>query len=108
MKRIEYIKFGGPDVLQVKDFNLEDPADDEVQIKTHFAGINFAEIMARMGLYPGAPKPPSTLGGEASGIIEKIGHNITEYKVGDKIMGFAPFNSYSSHINMNQKMIKVK
>ena len=41
MKRIEYMKFGGPDVLEVKDFNLGDPADDEVQIKTHFAGINF-------------------------------------------------------------------
>ena len=104
-KRIEYIKFDDPDVLKVVDFNISDPKSDEVQIKTHYSGINFAEIMARMGLYPGAPKPPSTLGGEASGIIEKIGNNITEYKVGDKIMGFAPFNSYSSHINMNQKMI---
>ena len=76
MKRIEYVKFGGPDVLQVRDFNLNDPLDDEVQIQTHFAGINFAEIMTRMGLYPGAPKPPSSIGGEASGIITKIGKNL--------------------------------
>ena len=105
MKRIEYIKFGGPDVLQVKDFNLEDPADDEVQIKTHFAGINFAEIMTRMGLYPGAPKPPSPIGGEASGVITKLGKNITGYNIGDKVMAFAPFNSYSSNINVNDKML---
>ena len=105
MKRIEYIKFGGPDVLQVKDFNLGDPADDEVQIKTHFAGINFAEIMTRMGLYPGAPKPPSPIGGEASGVITKLGNNITEHNIGDKVMVFAPFNSYSSHINVNKQML---
>jgi len=105
MKRIEYMKFGGPDVLQVKDFNLGDPADDEVQIKTHFAGINFAEIMTRMGLYPGAPKPPSPIGGEASGVITKLGNNITEHSIGDKVMVFAPFNSYSSHINVNKQML---
>ena len=105
MKRIEYMKFGGPDVLQVKDFNLGDPADDEVQIKTHFAGINFAEIMTRMGLYPGAPKPPSPIGGEASGVITKLGNNITEHSIGDKVMIFAPFNSYSSHINANKQMV---
>ena len=105
MKRIEYMKFGGPDVLQVKDFNLGDPADDEVQIKTHFAGINFAEIMTRMGLYPGAPKPPSPIGGEASGVITKLGNKITEHNIGDKVMVFAPFNSYSSHINVNKQML---
>jgi NADPH:quinone reductase-like Zn-dependent oxidoreductase len=105
MKRIEYVKFGGPDVLQVRDFNLNDPLDDEVQIQTHFAGINFAEIMTRMGLYPGAPKPPSSIGGEASGIITKIGKNIQNYAVGDKVMVFAPFRSYSSHININEQML---
>ena len=67
MKRIEYIKYGAPEVLQVRDFQLDNPKDNEVQIKTHYAGINFAEIMTRMGLYPGAPKPPSPIGGEASG-----------------------------------------
>ena len=105
MKRIEYIKFGGPEVLQVKDFDLPEPKDNQVQIKTHFAGINFAEIMTRMGLYPGAPKPPSPIGGEASGVIEKIGRNVTGFNKGDAVMAFAPFNSYSSHINIDQNML---
>jgi len=105
MKRIEYMKFGGPEVLQVRDFNLKEPKDNEVQIKTHFAGINFAEIMTRMGLYPGAPKPPSPIGGEASGIIEKIGSEVHEFNIGDAVMAFAPFNSYSSHINVNYNML---
>ena len=105
MKRIEYQKFGGPEVLKVVNYSINDPVENEVQIKTHFAGINFAEIMTRMGLYPGAPKPPSPIGGEASGIIIKVGKNIKEFQVGDKVMGFAPFNSYSSHININQNTL---
>ena len=44
MKRIEYIKYGAPEVLQVRDFQLDNPKHNEVQIKTHYAGINFAEI----------------------------------------------------------------
>ena len=105
MKRIEYIKYGAPEVLQVKDFDLKELKDNEVQIKTHFAGINFAEIMTRMGLYPGAPKPPSPIGGEASGIIQKIGSKVGGFQIGDKVMAFAPFNSYSSHINVNENML---
>tara|TARA_Y100001970_G_scaffold291001_1_gene426641 strand:+ start:2296 stop:3330 length:1035 start_codon:yes stop_codon:yes gene_type:complete len=105
MKRIEYIKYGGPEVLQVQSFDLEEPKQNEIQIKTHFAGINFAEIMTRMGLYPGAPKPPSSIGGEASGEIIKIGEDVEGFNIGDKIMCFAPFNSYSSHINVNHQMV---
>ena len=44
MKRIEYMKFGGPEVLQVRDFNLKEPKNDEVQIKTHFAGLIIESI----------------------------------------------------------------
>ena len=58
-----------------------------------------------MGLYPGAPKPPSPIGGEASGVIEKIGNEVEGFQVGDKVMVFAPFNSYSSHINVNKNML---
>ena len=56
MKRIEYTKFGGPEVLKVVDFDLEAPKANEVQIKTHFAGVNFAEISYHFGTY--SPNPP--------------------------------------------------
>ena len=104
MKRIEYKKFGGPEVLKVKEFSINDPKLDEVQIKTHFASINFSDIMIRMGLYLGGPKPPSSLGSEASGIIIKIGDNVENFNIGDRIMGFAPQKGYASHANINQKM----
>ena len=104
MKRIEYSKFGGPEVLKVKEFSIKDPKPDEIQIKIHFAGVNFSDVMIRMGLYLGGPKPPSSLGSEASGIIIKVGNKVKNFNIGDKIMGFAPQNSYASHANINQKM----
>ena len=104
MKRIEYIKHGAPEVLQVRDFELGNPKDDQIQIKSSFSGINFADIMTRMGLYPGAPKPASSIGAEASGIVTHVGNGVKNFKVGDSVMTFAFFDGYSSHINISEKM----
>ena len=76
MKSVILTKYGAPEVLKVKEFKNPQPLDNEVRIKVHYAGINFAEIMSRMKLYPGGPKPGSVLGFEASGIIDKIGKNV--------------------------------
>lgn len=104
MKRIEYIKHGSPNVLEIRDFTLPDPVNNEIQIQTSYSGINFADIMSRMGLYPGAPKPPHPIGSEASGIIKKIGKDVTKFKVGDSVMTFVFFNGYSSHINVEENL----
>ena len=104
MKRIEYINNGSPDVLKVRDFTLPNPEDDEIQIQTSYAGINFSDIMSRMGLYPGAPKPPHSIGSEASGVITKIGKNVKKFKIGDSVMTFVFFNGYSSHINVQENL----
>ena len=78
MKSVILTKYGAPEVLKVKEFQDPEPKDNEVRIKVHYAGINFAEIMSRMKLYPGGPKPGSVLGFEASGIVDKIGKNIKD------------------------------
>ena len=95
--------YGQP--MTVEEIDIDDPKPIEVQIRTHFAGINFSEIMARMGLYPGSPKPPGCLGNEFSGEIIEIGSEVKNFKVGDQVMGGAPFKSYSSHINVSEQLI---
>ena len=105
MKSIILTKYGAPDVLQVQEFNDPEPSSNEVRIKVHYAGINFAEIMARMKLYPGGPKPGSVLGGEISGIIDKIGDDVEELKIGQKVMGLSLNGSYSSKVCMDQNAI---
>ena len=98
MKSVVLTKYGAPEVLQVKEFKDIEPLDNQVRIKVHYAGINFAEIMARMKLYPGGPKPGSVLGGEVSGVIDKIGKNVEGLKIGEKVMGFTLNGSYSSQV----------
>ena len=96
MKSVILTKYGAPEVLKVKELKDLEPLNNEVRIKVHYAGINFAEIMARMKLYPGGPKPGSVLGGEVSGEIDKIGKDVKGLSIGDKVMGLTLNGSYSS------------
>ena len=98
MKSVILTKYGAPEVLKVKEFKDIEPLDNQVRVKVHYAGINFAEIMARMKLYPGGPKPGSVLGGEVSGVIDKIGKNVQGLSVGEKVMGLSLNGSYSSQV----------
>ena len=98
MKSVILTKYGAPEVLQVKELKKPEPLNNQVRIKVHYAGINFAEIMARMKLYPGGPKPGSVLGGEVSGVIDKIGEDVQGLSIGEKVMGLSLSGSYSSHV----------
>jgi len=70
MKQIVITKYGDTDVLKVKEKKDPEPSAGEVLIKVKAIGVNFADILARKGLYPDAPKPPCVVGYEVSGIIE--------------------------------------
>ena len=98
MKSIILTKYGSPDVLKVKEFENPNPKPNEIRIKVHYAGINFAEIMARMRLYPGGPKPGAVLGGEVSGVVDKIGSKIKDIEIGQNVIGLSMNGSYTSHV----------
>jgi len=82
---------GGPDVLRVQE--RPDPAvgPGEVRIAVKAAGINFADTMARVGLYPDAPKPPCVMGYEVAGEIESLGEGVSDFAVGDRVMAGTRF-----------------
>jgi NADPH:quinone reductase-like Zn-dependent oxidoreductase len=64
---------GGPGMFEVLERPDPDVRAGEVRIAVHAAGLNFADTMARVGLYPAAPKPPCVLGYEVAGEVEAIG-----------------------------------
>lgn len=105
MQKVMITKYGPPEVLEVKQFPVPEPAENEVLIRIHYAGINFSEIMARMKLYPGAPEPPCGLGSEACGEIIKIGKGVSKFKPGQKVMTFCRFSSYSTHCCVKESMV---
>jgi len=107
MKAIIISKVGGPEVLELKDIKLEDPKSNEVLIKNKAIGLNYIDTYHRSGLYP--VELPSRVGLEGAGIIEKIGPDVKNFEVGDKVAyASMPIGSYSTHrIFPTKKLVKV-
>lgn len=82
---------GGPEVLQVQERPDPPVGPGEVRIAVKAAGINFADTMARVGLYPDAPKPPCVLGYEVGGEIESVGEGVELHQPGDRVMAGTRF-----------------
>lgn len=91
MRALVLTGHGGPEVLQVQE--RPDPAagPGQVRIAVRAAGVNFADTMARVGLYPDAPKPPCVLGYEVAGEVESVGEGVTAMKPGDRVMAGTRF-----------------
>ena len=92
MRAVVLTGHGGPEVLQVQERPDPPVGPGEVRIRVKAAGINFADTMARVGLYPDAPKPPCVLGYEFGGEIESVGDGVSDHKAGDRVMGGTRFN----------------
>ena len=107
MKAIIISKIGGPEVLELKDIKLEDPKSNEVLIKNEAIGLNYIDTYHRSGLYP--VELPSNIGIEGAGVIEKIGPDVKNFNVGDKVAyASIPIGSYSTHrIFPTKKLVKV-
>jgi len=90
---------GGPDVLQLDEMDITAPQADEVLIRINTIGLNRAEVMFRQGQYLETPELPARLGYEASGIIEQIGPNISQFSIGDKVNVIPAFsmNQYGTY-----------
>ena len=107
MKAVKIKKNGGPEVLEIEDIKLEDPNSGEVLIRNKAIGLNYIDTYHRSGLYP--VELPSNIGIEGAGIIEKIGSDVKEFKIGDRVAyASMPIGSYATHrIFPTKKLIKV-
>ncbi len=107
MKAVIISKTGGPEVLELKDIQLKDPKSGEVLIKNEAIGLNYIDTYHRSGLYP--VELPSNIGMEGAGVVEKVGANVNDFKVGDRVAyASMPIGSYSTHrIFPTKKLVKV-
>src|SRR3954462_7583088 len=96
MKAVVLTGQGGPEVLQVQERPDPPVGPGEVRIDVKAAGINFADTMARVGLYPDAPKPPCVLGYEVSGEVESVGDGVEAPSVGDRVVAGTRFGGQGS------------
>jgi synaptic vesicle membrane protein VAT-1 len=100
MKAVVLTGHGGPEVLQVQERPDPPVGPGEVRIAVKAAGINFADTMARVGLYPEAPKPPCVLGYEVAGDVESVGEGVESVKAGDRVMAGTRFGGQASVVTV--------
>jgi NADPH:quinone reductase-like Zn-dependent oxidoreductase len=102
VRQVWISKTGGPEVIQIREAADPEPQPGEVRIRVERAGINFADIMARMGMYPDAPKLPAVVGYEVAGTIDKTGPGVDGARIGEKVLGFTRFGGYSDVVCIPQ------
>jgi NADPH:quinone reductase-like Zn-dependent oxidoreductase len=88
-------KHGPPEVLKVVERPDPAPGPGQARVRVRAAGINFADLMARMGVYPDAPKPPCVVGYEFAGEVESLGDGVDGVSVGDRVIGGCRFGGYA-------------
>ncbi|MCA9540635.1 MAG: zinc-binding dehydrogenase [Myxococcales bacterium] len=105
MQQIVIPKPGAPGVLRLEEAADPTPMAGEVRIRTVAAGINFADIMARLGLYPDAPPFPCVVGYEAAGVVDAVGAGVTDIKEGDQAVALTRFGGYSTVVCTPQAQV---
>ena len=99
VKAIRIEQHGGPEVLKPVEVDVPPPADNEVTIRQHVAGLNFIDIYYRTGLYKGAL--PHGLGFEGAGEVVAVGKSVTRLKKGDRVAyGQSPLGGYAQMRNV--------
>jgi NADPH:quinone reductase-like Zn-dependent oxidoreductase len=98
MRTVVITKHGGPGVLEVQE--QADPAlgAGQVRIDVAAAGINFADVMARMGLYQDAPKTPCVVGYEVAGTILELGDGVEGLTAGQRVIAGTQFGGSASQV----------
>src|ERR1700683_914394 len=98
MRAVVITKHGGPGVLQVQERPDAGPGPGEVSSDVAAAGINSADIIARLGFYPDAPKTPCVVGYEVAGTILEMGEGVEDLNHGQRVIAQTDFGGYASQV----------
>lgn len=107
-KRIQFSTIGGPEVLEYVDFEPAKPGPQQVLLRNKAIGVNYIDTYLRSGLYP-VPSMPSGLGTEGAGVVEAVGSEVSQFKVGDRVAyGSGPLGGYADvHLIPAANLVKL-
>lgn len=105
MRQIVTTGSGGVNVLKIQEKPSPSPQEGEILISVKASGLNFADIMARQGLYPDAPNKPCVLGYEVSGTAEAVGKGVDPAIVGRSVIALTHFGGQSEMVNVPQSQV---
>jgi NADPH:quinone reductase-like Zn-dependent oxidoreductase len=98
MRAVVITRHGGPDALRVEQRPQPAVGEGQVRIEVAAAGINFADVMARIGLYPDAPKPPCVVGYEVAGTVAELGPGANGVSLGQRVLAGTMFGGYAEEV----------
>jgi NADPH:quinone reductase-like Zn-dependent oxidoreductase len=105
MRAVVITEHGGPEVLRVQERPDPPVGPGEVRISVRAAGINFADTLARTGMYPDSPKLPCVVGYEVAGEVESVGDGVESAKPGDRVLAGTRFNGQAELVTVRQDMV---
>ena len=95
MRQVAIVRHSAPDVLKLRAAPGFTAGRGEIRIAVRAADVNFADVLARLGLYPDAHKPPVVVGYEVSGIVDAIGPEVIDHHKGDHVLALTRFGGYA-------------
>ncbi len=105
MRQIWINKTGEVDVLAVREVAQPDPGPGLVRIRVEAAGVNFADVMMRRGLYPDAPKLPAVAGYEVAGMVDAVGSGVEKELVGAAVVAMCNFGGYGEFVCLPREQV---
>jgi len=110
MRVVAVKRYGDPEVLEAREMPDPQVNSGEVLIRVKAAGVNFADLMQRMGIYPGVPKPPFVPGFEVAGVVEKVGDGGKSgdgdtFRPGDAVCAITQYNAYAQWVAVPARQV---
>lgn len=100
MRAVVLTRHGDPEVLRVEERPDPPVGPGQVRVQVKAAGINFADLMARAGMYPDAPRPPCVLGYEVAGEVESVAEGVESPARGDRVVAGTRFNGQAELVSV--------
>jgi NADPH:quinone reductase-like Zn-dependent oxidoreductase len=110
MRAMVVKRYGNPDVLEMREMPDPQPKNGEILIRVRAVGVNFADLMQRMGIYPGVPKPPFVPGFEVAGVVEKVTDAGRDWegeplRAGDAVCAITQYDAYSEWVAVHARQV---
>ena len=106
MRAVFIVRIGLPEVaLQLRETPVPEPQGTQVRVRVHAFGLNFADILARTGMYPDAPRLPFVPGYEVAGVVDAVGPDCTEVRPGMRVAALTDFGGYAEAALADERVV---
>jgi len=107
MQAVVLVKHGNPErAFELRELNKPEPKEGEVRIKVDAFGLNYADVMARKGMYKDAPPLPAVIGYDVVGYVDKLGPGADEELLGKRVIALTRFGGYAEYVVANQLVVQ--